>query len=118
MLFFYPCFNLVVSIVRRRLSGVPVMQPDNDHLHNRVYRYFQTRFKSKTTAHSVTGLSVSLGSSGFALLGYLSNLIPLTSYLWLGVFLLQYALYGVIFVSLGKETINLNNSDLVNTTAP
>jgi hypothetical protein len=27
-------------------------------------------------------------------------------------------LYGVIFVSLGKETINLNNSDLVNTTAP
>jgi UDP-N-acetylmuramyl pentapeptide phosphotransferase/UDP-N-acetylglucosamine-1-phosphate transferase len=118
VLFFYPCFDLLVSIVRRRLRGVPMMQPDNDHLHNRVYRYFKTGFTSKTTANSVTGLSVALGSSGFALLGYAGNLIPITSHLWLGVFLLQCVLYGVIFVSLGKETINLNNSDLVSTTAP
>jgi len=93
------------------------MQPDNDHLHNRVYRYFKTRFKSKTTANSVTGLSVALGSSGCALLGYTSNLISLVSHLWLGVFVLQCALYGMVFVSLGKEKINLNNSELVNTTA-
>ena len=94
------------------------MQPDDDHLHNQVYRYFKTWFKSKTTANSVTLLSVALGSSSFALLSYLSNLIPLTSHLWLGVFLLQCALYGVIFVSLGKEKINLNNSEIANTTAP
>ena len=90
---------------------------DHDHLHNQVYRYFKTRFKSKTTANSVTGLSVAMGSSGFALLSYLSNLIPLTSHLWLGVFLLQCLLYGVMFVSLGKGKITLNNSELVNATA-
>jgi hypothetical protein len=94
------------------------MQPDNYHLHNQVYRYFKTRFKSKTTANSVTGLSFSWGSSSFALLGYASDLIPVKDPLWLGAFLLQCALYGMIFVSLGKEKINFNNSELVNTTAP
>ena len=56
-------------------------------------------------------------SSGFALLSYLSNLITITSDVWLGVYLLQCVLYGVMFVSLGKEKINLNNSELVDTTA-
>ena len=65
---------------------MPVMQPDNDHLHNRVYRYFKTRFKFETTANSVTGLSVALGSSGFALLGYASNLIPSQVIYGLGYF--------------------------------
>lgn len=103
MLFFYPCFDLVVSIVRRRLSSGPVMQSDNDHLHNRVYRYFKTRFKSKMTANSVIRLSIAPDSFSFALLGYAGNLIRLTSHLWLGLFLRQYALYDMVFVSLDKE---------------
>ena len=68
------------------------MQPDNYHLHNQVYRYFKTRFKSKTTANSVTGLSVELSSSGFTLLGYASNLIPLRVIYGLGMFILIRAL--------------------------
>ena len=110
VLFFYPCFDLLVSIVRRRLSGQPVMQPDNDHLHNRLYAYFKTQFKSKTTANSITGLSVALGSSGFALVGYVSDVIPITSHLWLWVFVVQAALYELIFLSTGKSQKNVNKS--------
>ena len=62
------------------------MQSDNDHLYNRVYRYFKTRFKSKLTANLVTGLFVSLGSSGFVLLSFLGNLIPLKVIYSLGYF--------------------------------
>jgi len=61
------------------------MQPDNDHLHNRVYRYFKTLFKSKMTANLVMGLSVALGSSGFVLLSFLRNFIPLQ------------VIYGLVF---------------------
>ena len=86
-------------------------------MHNQVYRYFKTLFKSKMTTNSVMGLSIAMGSSGFALLSYLSNLIPLTSHLGLRVFLLQCLLYGVMFVSWGKGKKSLNNSELVNTTA-
>ena len=86
------------------------MQPDNDHLHNRVHNFFKTLFKSKTTANSATGVSLALGSSGFALAGYLAGFILITSHLWLWVFALQCALYGVVFFSLGKTKITINNS--------
>ena len=109
VLFFYPCFDLLVSIARRKIAGVPVMQPDNDHLHNRVHSFFRVLFKSKTTANSATGVSLALGSSGFALVGYLSGFILITSDLWLWVFALQCALYGVAFFSLGKTKITINN---------
>ena len=49
---------------------------DHDLLHNQLYRYFETLFNSEMTANSVTDLSIGMGSSGFALLSYLSNLIP------------------------------------------
>jgi hypothetical protein len=85
------------------------MQPDSDHLHNRVYGFFRTLFSSKTTANSATGVSVAFASSGFALVGYLSDLIPITSHLWLWVFVLQCVLYTAVFFSLGKVKISLNN---------
>ena len=60
--------------------------------------------------------SVVIGSSGFALFSYLSNLILITNHLWLGVFYFN-ACFMVMFVSLGKGKITLNNSELVNTKA-
>jgi hypothetical protein len=102
VLFFYPCFDFVVSLVRRRLDGRAITAPDNDHLHNRVHAYFKSVFKSKNMANSVTGLSIALGSSGFALVGHASDLIPITSNLWSFVFLIQSVLYGVIFLCAGK----------------
>ena len=102
VLFFYPCFDFVVSLVRRRLDGRAMTAPDNDHLHNRVHAYFKSVFKSKNMANSATGLSIVLGSSGFALVGHISDLIPITSNLWSFVFLIQSILYSVIFLCAGK----------------
>ena len=106
VLFFYPCFDFIVSLIRRRLDGQPMTAPDNDHLHNRVYTYFKSLFKSKNMANSATGLSIAIGSSGFALAGYVGELIPITSNLWLWVFLAQCGLYGLIFISAGKPSNN------------
>jgi UDP-GlcNAc:undecaprenyl-phosphate/decaprenyl-phosphate GlcNAc-1-phosphate transferase len=106
VLFFYPCFDFLVSIIRRRRNGQSITAPDNDHLHNRVHAYFKSIFKSKNIANSVTGLSIAAGSSGIALAGYVGELIPISSNLWFFVFLAQGVFYGLIFLSAGKHTIN------------
>ena len=106
VLFFYPCVDFSVSLIRRLINGQSITAPDNDHLHNRVYAYFKSVFKSKNMANSVTGLSIALGSSGFALIGYVGELIPISSNLWFFVFLAQCGLYGLIFVTAGKPSNN------------
>jgi UDP-N-acetylmuramyl pentapeptide phosphotransferase/UDP-N-acetylglucosamine-1-phosphate transferase len=102
VLFFYPCVDFSVSLVRRRLNGQSLTSPDNDHLHNRVHAYFKSVFKSKNMANSATGLSIAAGSSGVALVGYVAELVPLSSNLWFFVFLAQCGLYGLIFVTAGR----------------
>ena len=106
VLFFYPCVDFSASLIRRRLDGQSITAPDNDHLHNRVYTYFKSVFKSKNMANSATGLSIALGSSGVALIGYVGELIPISSSLWFFVFLAQCGLYGLIFISAGKPSNN------------
>ena len=101
-LYFYPCVDFSVSLLRRWRSGASLTAPDNDHLHNRVNTFFKGIFRSKNMANSATGLSIALGSSGLVLLIYLADYIPLTSNLWPWVFTLQSALYGLIFMGIGK----------------
>ena len=106
VLFFYPCVDFSVSLIRRCINGESITAPDNDHLHNRVYAYFKSVFKSKNMANSATGLSIAAGSSGLALAGYVGELIPISSNLWFFVFLAQCGLYGLIFVTAGKPSNN------------
>ena len=106
VLFFYPCVDFSVSLIRRCINGESITAPDNDHLHNRVYAYFKSVFKSKNMANSATGLSIAAGSSGIALAGYVGELIPISSNLWFFVFLAQCGLYGLIFISAGKPSDN------------
>lgn len=101
-LYFYPCADFSVSLLRRWYSGASLTAPDSDHLHNRINTFFKGFFRSKTMANSATGLSIALGSSGLVLLIYLADYISLTSNLWLWVFAFQGALYGLIFMSTGK----------------
>jgi UDP-GlcNAc:undecaprenyl-phosphate/decaprenyl-phosphate GlcNAc-1-phosphate transferase len=101
-LYFYPCADFSVSLLRRWHSGASLTAPDNDHLHNRVNIFFQRIFRSKNLSNSATGLSIALGSSGLVLFIYLADYILLTSNLWLWMFALQSVLYCLIFMSIGK----------------
>jgi len=102
-LYFYPCVDFSVSLLRRWRSGASLTAPDNDHLHNLINTFFKGIFRSKNMANSATGSSIALGSSGLVLFIYLADYIPLTSNLWLWVFALQSALYGLIFMGIGKR---------------
>jgi UDP-GlcNAc:undecaprenyl-phosphate GlcNAc-1-phosphate transferase len=101
-LYFYPCADFSVSLLRRWHSGASLTAPDNNHLHNRINTFFKGIFRSKNMANSATGLSIALVSSGLVLFIYLADYISLTSNLWLWVFAFQSALYGLIFIGIGK----------------
>ena len=46
-LYFYPCVDFSVSLLRRWRGGASLAAPDNDHLHNRINTFFQARFLVK-----------------------------------------------------------------------
>ena len=100
-LYFYPCFDFVVSIGRRLLNGKSITAPDNDHLHNRVYGFYKRRFKSKNMANSATGLSIAGMSSGLVLYLYVFDTIPLDSHQWIFIFITQCVIYATVFFATG-----------------
>ena len=89
VLFAYPCIDILVTVVRRRIKGRSIFLPDNDHLHNRIYFHCQGWFRSKTLANSMTGVLIVSCSSGLALLGYTEEWWSVTSNKWTWVFLLS-----------------------------
>jgi len=97
----YPCIDFVSAIVRRSWAGRAIFLPDNDHLHNRIHFHFQKRFRSATVANSLTGGVIVASSAGIAMVGNFLNWLPVTSQLWVLVFILQCLAYGLTFYLTG-----------------
>ena len=92
----YPCVDFIVSILRRLRQRRSPFMPDNDHLHNWLYRYFSSRIRSQVLANSLTGLSISIGTSGLVFLIYIQGWLAITSHQWLYVFGAQCLAYAVL----------------------
>ena len=105
----YPCLDILVSLVRRRINGRSVLLPDNDHLHNRLYYHCRRWFRSKTLANSITGALIVLGTSGVAVIGYLERWWPVTSDEWAVIFVLQALAYALAFyvTGLGRSALQI-----------
>ena len=100
-LFMYPCFELIVTLIRRTLARKSIFLPDNDHLHNRLHYYFQRWIPQKTLANSMTGIVLVGMTSGLALAGYLFEIWPVTSNMWIWIFVFQCLTYLIIFYCFG-----------------
>ena len=85
-----------MSIICLAGKGESPLRPDNGHLHNWLYGFYAPKFKSRVVSNSLTGLTISLCSSGVCLLIYLSGWLPIENNTWFGVFALQTALYFVV----------------------
>lgn len=101
----YPCVDFLVSIVRRLVKGQPVMQPDNDHLHNRIHFQYRKFFKSKNMANSASGLSIACASTGTVLWGYLAGWWSIASDQWAWVFLAQCVAYSLAYYLTARSAL-------------
>jgi UDP-GlcNAc:undecaprenyl-phosphate GlcNAc-1-phosphate transferase len=117
-LFFYPCVDFSVSILRRFLAGRSITAPDNDHLHNKVHAFFKSRLRSKNMANSLTGVSIAGGTSGLVLVVYVCGLFPANSNLWLWVFIAQCGLYGVVAIAADAAVRNARSKAIQRAPSP
>ena len=55
LLFWYPAFENLFSIIRKTLSKSNASKPDNLHLHHLLFSYLKTKIKNKKIINSLTG---------------------------------------------------------------
>lgn len=99
----YPCFELTRSLLVRLISKASLMSPDNDHLHNYFNDYLLSFGFKKHTTNSMTGLGLSLITSGPPLIIYFSN-IETSDYFWVYFFLIQINLLVFIYLYCLKKS--------------
>lgn len=102
----YPCVDFLVSVIRRLRKGLSPLQADNGHLHNRLYSFYAPKFKSRVTPNSLTGLTISGGSSGVSLIIYVFDWIAIDSNAWFGIFGIQVVVYLVTLSRLRRTQMN------------
>jgi UDP-N-acetylmuramyl pentapeptide phosphotransferase/UDP-N-acetylglucosamine-1-phosphate transferase len=102
----YPCVELVVSMIRRRIAGRSMFKPDNHHLHNYIHEQLKTKTRSRVAANSLTGLLVAFGSTGIAYMGIKLELLEATSGKWIWVFIIQLMIYLAGYWALSKPVIS------------
>ena len=82
----YPCLDLLMSIFRRLSGGRSPFSPDNEHLHNRLFRQAKRRIDNPILANSLAGLLISGATSGIAVLAYLQVWWPVVGNGWFVLF--------------------------------
>lgn len=120
VLFAYPCIEMVVSLVRRLYEGRSPFLPDNDHFHNRLHRFLQSRVNSRVMANSGTGLLIVMSTSGVAGAGYYFDLMSLTDNRWVYVFiaislcqLVTYAFIGHVDQRFTQHGVKLSKNPMI-----
>ena len=98
----YPCVEVVMSMVRRRMAGRSMFKPDNHHLHNYIHEQLKTKTRSRVAANSFTGLIIACASTGVALVGSSWGYLEATSSQWGWVFVAQVLVYLLSYWGLSR----------------
>ena len=94
-LVFYPIADLIWSIGRRLLSGRSPFEPDNQHLHNLLFAWFDSGSMSSAAANSLTGVSIAVLFSGLPVFLVWSGAWAVTDSVWLLWVVAQWCVYGL-----------------------
>jgi UDP-N-acetylmuramyl pentapeptide phosphotransferase/UDP-N-acetylglucosamine-1-phosphate transferase len=60
-LLWYPAYESLFSIIRKKITNKPITDPDNRHLHHLIFEYFKQRLKLKGNfLNTASGLSINM----------------------------------------------------------
>jgi UDP-GlcNAc:undecaprenyl-phosphate GlcNAc-1-phosphate transferase len=105
----YPCVEVVMSMIRRRVSGRSMFKPDNHHLHNYIHEQLKTKTRSRVAANSFTGLVIACASTGVAFVGSSWGYLEATSSQWGWVFIAQVLVYLLSYWGLSRPVRQVVN---------
>jgi UDP-N-acetylmuramyl pentapeptide phosphotransferase/UDP-N-acetylglucosamine-1-phosphate transferase len=100
---FYPIADLIWSVGRRVFSGRSPFEPDNQHLHNLLFAWFNSGSMSSAAANSLTGVSIALLFSGLPVFIVWSGAWAVTSAVWLLWVFVQWCVYIFIWKYLSDK---------------
>ena len=64
-LLWYPCFENLFSIVRKKINKATPQESDNNHLHHLIYSELKSQKKSKITRSNLAGFIIFFQSTAF-----------------------------------------------------
>jgi UDP-GlcNAc:undecaprenyl-phosphate GlcNAc-1-phosphate transferase len=99
----YPCLEVIISMIRRKIAGRSMFKPDNYHLHNYIHERLKAKTKSRVAANSLTGLLIASASTGLAFVGHHWQLLAPTDSAWGWVFCVQVGLYLLMYLQLSRS---------------
>ena len=82
----YPCVELIRVLYVRWKLGVSLLAADNNHLHNMLFEKLKSAGFLPLLGNTCTGLSLATFSTIVPMTGYLLELTPLDSPVWLWAF--------------------------------
>ena len=102
ILLWYPCFELLFSMIRRLFKKAKTYKPDTYHLHQLIYKFILKNFKikNKLIGHIITSSSINLFNLIMILIA--TNFIY-DSAILLFILLVNILFYFLIFSSLKKN---------------
>lgn len=68
LLFWYPCFEILFSLVRKYLQKKSPLKPDNEHLHQLIFLFFKIKLKNKNKVFSNVLSSIVINLFNFMLI--------------------------------------------------
>ena len=104
LLLWYPCFELLFSIIRRSLKAKKTYKPDNFHLHQLIYSFVKKKlnFKNNLIIHFLTSSSINLYNLAIFLVA-LNNIYDSKIIIYLIIFnLVIYTSFYKIFYKFHK----------------
>lgn len=107
LLLWYPCFENLFSIIRKKITKVLATDPDNSHLHQLFFQFILKKYKikNKLTANNLTSLIINTYHFLIFYVGIQSiNLTNVQLYL-LGINIIVYI---CLYISLNRFNKNLN----------
>ena len=99
----YPCLEVIISMIRRKIAGRSMFKPDNYHLHNYIHERLKVNTRSRVAANSLTGLLIASGSTGAAFIGFHWELLSPTDSEWGWVFCAQVVVYLLTYLYLSRS---------------
>ena len=107
-LIFYPVADLLWSMGRRIKAGASPLAPDNQHLHNLIFALLKQGAPGSQTANTMTGVGIACLFSGVPLLLQMGMQVPVNASTWLGVVVVQWAVYIGAWFWLSQRVCSLS----------
>jgi UDP-N-acetylmuramyl pentapeptide phosphotransferase/UDP-N-acetylglucosamine-1-phosphate transferase len=104
LLFWYPCFEILFSLIRKYFQKKSPFKADNEHLHQLIFLYFKKKLNGKNTVILNVLSSITINSFNFILI-FLASKNPNLTSLQLKLIIIALVIYCLTYI-LCKKKIN------------